>query len=68
MRNPDIVNGDYHIHWLEHFLADGGGLHAFDEFANNLEVHVGGKEGSAHFLECVRHVFLGQLSDAAEVA
>ena len=22
VRNPDIVNGDYHIHWLEHFLAD----------------------------------------------
>ncbi|NWG23117.1 MAG: acetyl-CoA carboxylase biotin carboxylase subunit [Pseudorhodoplanes sp.] len=24
VRNPDIVNGDYHIHWLENFLADGG--------------------------------------------
>jgi acetyl-CoA carboxylase biotin carboxylase subunit len=23
-RNPDIVNGNYHIHWLEDFLADGG--------------------------------------------
>ena len=22
VRNPDIVNGDYHIHWLENFLAD----------------------------------------------
>jgi acetyl-CoA carboxylase biotin carboxylase subunit len=24
VRNQDIVNGDYHIHWLENFLADGG--------------------------------------------
>ena len=22
VRNPDIVNGDYHIHWLEQFLAE----------------------------------------------
>ena len=21
VRQPDIINGDYHIHWLEHFLA-----------------------------------------------
>jgi acetyl-CoA carboxylase biotin carboxylase subunit len=21
---PDILNGDYHIHWLEHFLASRG--------------------------------------------
>jgi acetyl-CoA carboxylase biotin carboxylase subunit len=24
VRNQDIVNGDYHIHWLENLLADGG--------------------------------------------
>jgi acetyl-CoA carboxylase biotin carboxylase subunit len=24
VREPDIVNGDYHIHWLEEFLARGG--------------------------------------------
>ncbi|MEW6452306.1 MAG: acetyl-CoA carboxylase biotin carboxylase subunit [Pseudomonadota bacterium] len=22
VRNPDIINGDYHIHWLEEFLAE----------------------------------------------
>jgi acetyl-CoA carboxylase biotin carboxylase subunit len=22
--DPDIINGDYHIHWLEQFLARGG--------------------------------------------
>jgi len=21
VRDPDILNGDYHIHWLEHWLA-----------------------------------------------
>ena len=20
-REPDIIDGDYHIHWLEHYLA-----------------------------------------------
>jgi acetyl-CoA carboxylase biotin carboxylase subunit len=24
VREPDIVNGDYHIHWLENYLARGG--------------------------------------------
>ncbi|HEX3430557.1 MAG TPA: acetyl-CoA carboxylase biotin carboxylase subunit [Rhizomicrobium sp.] len=24
VRQPDILNGDYHIHWLEHFLAAHG--------------------------------------------
>ena len=24
VRNEDIINGDYHIHWLEQFLAKGG--------------------------------------------
>jgi acetyl-CoA carboxylase biotin carboxylase subunit len=24
VREPDIINGDYHIHWLEHFLAARG--------------------------------------------
>jgi acetyl-CoA carboxylase biotin carboxylase subunit len=24
VRSPDIVNGNYHIHWLENFLAAGG--------------------------------------------
>jgi acetyl-CoA carboxylase, biotin carboxylase subunit len=24
VRNQDIIDGNYHIHWLEHFLADGG--------------------------------------------
>jgi acetyl-CoA carboxylase, biotin carboxylase subunit len=24
LRNQDIVDGDYHVHWLEHFLANGG--------------------------------------------
>jgi len=24
VRNPDIIDGNYHIHWLEQFLADGG--------------------------------------------
>jgi acetyl-CoA carboxylase biotin carboxylase subunit len=22
VREPDIINGDYHIHWLEHYLAE----------------------------------------------
>jgi len=22
VRNQDIINGDYHIHWLEEFLAE----------------------------------------------
>jgi hypothetical protein len=24
VREPDILNGDYNIHWLEHFLARHG--------------------------------------------
>ncbi len=24
VRNADIIDGNYHIHWLEHFLAEGG--------------------------------------------
>ncbi len=24
VRNPDIADGNYNIHWLEHFLAEGG--------------------------------------------
>lgn len=24
VRNQDIIDGNYHIHWLEHFLAEGG--------------------------------------------
>ncbi len=24
VRNPDIIDGNYHIHWLEQFLAEGG--------------------------------------------
>jgi len=24
VREPDIIDGNYHIHWLEQFLADGG--------------------------------------------
>ena len=24
VRTQDIIDGDYHIHWLEHFLAEGG--------------------------------------------
>ena len=24
VRNADVLNGDYDIHWLEGFLADGG--------------------------------------------
>ena len=24
VRDQDIIDGDYHIHWLEHFLAEGG--------------------------------------------
>jgi acetyl-CoA carboxylase biotin carboxylase subunit len=24
VREPAIIDGDYHIHWLEHFLASGG--------------------------------------------
>jgi acetyl-CoA carboxylase biotin carboxylase subunit len=24
VRNEDMINGDYHIHWLEQFLASGG--------------------------------------------
>ena len=24
VREPDIIDGDYHIHWLEQFLATGG--------------------------------------------
>ena len=24
VREPQIIDGDYHIHWLEHFLAGGG--------------------------------------------
>jgi hypothetical protein len=25
VRQPDILNGDYHIHWLEQFLAKRNG-------------------------------------------
>src|SRR6266705_2741425 len=25
VREPNIIDGDYHIHWLEQFLAGGGG-------------------------------------------
>ena len=28
VREPDIIDGDYHIHWLEQFLAGGGMEHA----------------------------------------
>jgi acetyl-CoA carboxylase biotin carboxylase subunit len=24
VRDENIINGDYHIHWLEQFLAGGG--------------------------------------------
>ncbi len=24
VREPDIIDGNYHIHWLEHFLAGSG--------------------------------------------
>jgi acetyl-CoA carboxylase biotin carboxylase subunit len=24
VRNEDMINGEYHIHWLEQFLARGG--------------------------------------------
>jgi len=24
VRTQDIIDGNYHIHWLEHFLANGG--------------------------------------------
>ena len=24
VRNQDIIDGNYNIHWLEHFLAEGG--------------------------------------------
>ncbi|HXY90017.1 MAG TPA: acetyl-CoA carboxylase biotin carboxylase subunit, partial [Xanthobacteraceae bacterium] len=24
VRNPEIADGNYDIHWLEHFLAEGG--------------------------------------------
>ena len=24
VRNQDVIDGNYHIHWLEHFLAEGG--------------------------------------------
>jgi acetyl-CoA carboxylase biotin carboxylase subunit len=24
VREPDIIDGNYHIHWLEHFLAAHG--------------------------------------------
>jgi acetyl-CoA carboxylase, biotin carboxylase subunit len=24
VREPDIADGNYHIHWLERFLAEGG--------------------------------------------
>ncbi len=53
---------------LEDFLADALRLYALDEFARDLEMHVGGEEGGAHFLECVRHVFVGEFADASEIA
>ena len=53
---------------LEHLLAGGLRLHAFDELAGDLEMHVGGEQGGAHLLEGVRHVLLGELADAAQVA
>ena len=53
---------------LQHFLAGALLLHALDELAGDLEVDIGGEQGGAHFLECVRHVFFAQFADAAQVA
>jgi hypothetical protein len=53
---------------LEDLLADALRLHPLDEIAGDLEMHVGGEQGGAHFLEGGRHVFLGELAHAAEIA
>ena len=53
---------------LEDLLADTLLLHAFDEFARHLEMHVGGEQRGAHFLECLRHVVFGEFANAAQIA
>ena len=53
---------------LEDVLADAGQLHPVDELAGDFEMHVGGQQGGAHFLEGFRHVGLGQRTDPAQVA
>ena len=52
---------------LEHILADALGLHARDEVAGDLEMHIGREEGGAHLSEGGRHVFFGEFADATEV-
>ena len=49
-------------------MADAVGLDALDEFAGDLEVHIGREESGAHLLEGLRHVFFGKFADAAQVA
>jgi hypothetical protein len=49
-------------------LADALGLHALDEIAGDLEVDIGGEQGGAYLLEGVRHVFVGELADPAQIA
>src|SRR5258708_3402298 len=57
-----VGNFVHFLAWLDsfkNFLADALLLNALNEFAGYLEVDVGGKQGSADFLEGFRHVFLG---------
>ena len=53
---------------LEDLLADALRLDAFDEFSRDFEMHVGGQQGGAHFLERLRHIFFREFADAAEIA
>ena len=53
---------------LQHLLAGALGLDALGELPGDLEVDVGGEERGAHLGEGRRHVLLGELADAPQVA
>ena len=59
---------DVYKRQLQHLLAGALGLHALHKFPGHLEVDVGREEGRADFGEGRRHILLGQLAHAAEVA
>ena len=49
-------------------LADALRLDALDEFAGDLEVDVGRKQGGPHLLQGLGHILFGELADSAQVA
>lgn len=53
---------------LEHVLPDALGLHARDEVARDLEMHVGREQSGAHLSEGGGHVGLREPADAAKIA